>query len=268
MTDAQTIPIRQLAAPQAVLLEQPRHGVPQTSEMLFGETCTPLDRDGDWVKVENHTDGHVGWLPPGTNLREPVSPTHRVSGRVANLHPAPTHKAVPVAALSFGSLVTVAEQADAQGPGGWVRLDNGLWTFGKQLEPVAVPLNRVPVETALRFLETPYVWGGRSAFGIDCSGLVQVALGAAGIVTHHSSGMQRNDDRLGPMLSQDGFGPGGQGIDYRRGDIVFFPGHVGIMLDGATLLHATVFTMSVVTEPLADVAARAEGITGVRRPVL
>ncbi|MBK3778447.1 C40 family peptidase [Azospirillum sp. YIM DDC1] len=267
MTDAQTTPIRRLAAPQAVLLEQPRHGVPQTSEMLFGETCTPLDRDGDWVKVENHTDGHVGWLPPGTETSTPVAPTHRVSGRVANLHPAPTHKAVPVAALSFGSLVTVTEQADAQCPGGWVRLDNGLWTFGKQLEPVAVPLNRVPVETALRFLETPYVWGGRSAFGIDCSGLVQVALRAAGITTHHSSGMQRNDDRLGPMLSQDGFGPDGQGIDYRRGDIVFFPGHVGIMLDGATLLHATVFTMSVVTEPLADVAARAEGITGVRRPV-
>lgn len=258
MTDAQTTPIRRLAAPQAVLLEQPRHGVPQTSEMLFGETCTPLDRDGDWVKVENRTDGHVGWLPPGTDLREPVSPTHRVSGRVANLHPAPTHKAVPVAALSFGSLVTVAEQADS----GWVRLDNGLWSFGKRLEPVAVPLDRVPVETALRFLETPYVWGGRSAFGIDCSGLVQVALRAAGITTHHSSGMQRNDGRLGPMVSADG-----QGVDYRRGDIVFFPGHVGIMLDGATLLHATVFTMSVVTEPLADVAARAEGITGVRRPV-
>ncbi|QCN98077.1 peptidase (plasmid) [Azospirillum argentinense] len=258
MTDAQTTPIRRLAAPQAVLLEQPRHGVPQTSEMLFGETCTPLDRDGDWVKVENRTDGHVGWLPPGTDLTDPVAPTHRVSGRVANLHPAPTHKAVPVAALSFGSLVTVAEQADS----GWVRLDNGLWTFGKLLEPVAVPLDRVPVETALRFLETPYVWGGRSAFGIDCSGLVQVALRAAGITTHHSSGMQRNDDRLGPMVSTDG-----QGVDYRRGDIVFFPGHVGIMLDGATLLHATVFTMSVVTEPLADVAARAEGITGVRRPV-
>ncbi|QCO04946.1 C40 family peptidase [Azospirillum argentinense] len=257
MTDAQTTPIRRLSAPQAVLLEQPRHGVPQTSEMLFGETCTPLDRDGDWVKVENRTDGHVGWLPPGTDLTEPVAPTQRVSGRVANLHPAPTHKAVPVAALSFGSLVTVAEQADS----GWVRLDNGLWTFGKLLEPVAVPPDRVPVETALRFLETPYVWGGRSAFGIDCSGLVQVALRAAGITTHHSSGMQRNDDRLGPMVSADG-----QGVDYRRGDIVFFPGHVGIMLDGATLLHATVFTMSVVTEPLADVAARAEGITGVRRP--
>ena len=155
--------------------------------------------------------------------------------------------------------MTVAERADS----GWARLDDGSWVFGKLLEPAATPPASLPVDTALRFLETPYVWGGRSGFGIDCSGLVQVALGAAGIVTHHSSGMQRNDDRLGPMVSTDG-----QGVDYRRGDIVFFPGHVGVMLDDATLLHATVFTMSVVTEPLADVAARAEGITGVRRPVL
>ncbi len=259
MTDAEIPMILQIKTPKAVLLERPAHGVPQTSEMLFGETFTLLDRDGDWLKAENRTDGHVGWLPPGTEAAEPTAPTHRVTARTANLHPAPTHKAVPTAALSFASLVTVAERADS----GWARLDDGSWVFGKLLEPVATPPARLPVDTALRFLETPYVWGGRSGFGIDCSGLVQVALGAAGIVTHHSSGMQRNDDRLGPMVSTDG-----QGVDYRRGDIVFFPGHVGVMLDDATLLHATVFTMSVVTEPLADVAARAEGITGVRRPVL
>ncbi len=251
--------IRQIKTPHAVLLEEPRDGVPQTSELLFGETFTILDRDGDWLKAECRIDGYTGWLAPGVAHAEPTAPTHRVRGRTANLHPAPTHKAVPVATLSFGSLVTVAEENEA----GWCRLDDGLWVFGKQLEPVARALDAAPVETALRFLETPYVWGGRSGFGIDCSGLVKVALQAAGIVTRHSSGFQRNDDRLGPMLSEDG-----QGIDYRRGDIVFFPGHVGIMLDGSTLLHATVFTMSVVTEPLSEVAARAERITGVRRPTL
>ncbi|WP_448207401.1 C40 family peptidase [Azospirillum sp. sgz302134] len=267
MTDTQTSNIRRLEASQAVLLEEPRHGVPQTSEMLFGETFTILDREGapegEWLKVENRTDGHVGWLPPGTATGQPTAPTHRVRGLKANLHPAPTHKAVPIATLSFASLVVVEGEEN-----GWVRLDNGLWVFGKHLEPVATPRAALPVETAARFLETPYVWGGRSCFGIDCSGLVQVALGAAGIVTHHSSRMQRDDERLGPLVSEDGQGPNGQGMDYRRGDVVFFPGHVGIMLDGATLLHATVFTMSVVTEPLADVAARAERITGVRRPDL
>ena len=267
MTEAQTRPIRQLKAPHAVLLEEPRDGVPQTSEMLFGETFALLAEEGGWLKAENQTDGHVGWLPPGTEVGEPVAPTHRVCGPRSNLHPAPTHKAVPVGTLSFGSAVTV-EAADDNGScdwgyGGWCRLDTGLWVFGKHLEPVAEPKDKDPVETAARFLGTPYVWGGRSGFGIDCSGLVQVALGAAGIVTHHSSGMQRNDESIGPLLSADG-----QGVEYRRGDVVFFPGHVGLMLDGASLLHATVFTMSVTIEALADVAARAEAITGVRRPAL
>ena len=251
--------IRQTKTPHAVLLEEPRDGAPQSSELLFGETFAVLDGQDRWLKVENRTDGYVGWLRPDAAHAEPTAPTHRVRARMANLHPAPTHKAVPVAALSFGSLVTVAEGDE----NGWCRLADGLWIFGKHLEPVARPPDAVPVETALRFLETPYVWGGRSGFGIDCSGLVKVALQAAGIVTQHSSGFQRNDGRLGPMLSEDG-----QDVDYRRGDIVFFPGHVGIMLDGATLLHATVFTMSVVTEPLSAVAARADRITGVRRPAL
>lgn len=263
MTEAQTRPIRQLKASHAVLLEEPRDGVPQTSEMLFGETFALLDQRDGWLKAENQTDGHVGWLPPGTKVGEPVAPTHRVVGPRSNLHPAPTHKAVPVGTLSFGSVVIV-EATD----NGWCRLDTGLWVFGKHLEPVAEPKDKAPVETAARFLGTPYVWGGRSGFGIDCSGLVQVALGAAGIVTHHSSRMQRDDESIGPLISEDGVSADGQGVEYRRGDVVFFPGHVGLMLDGASLLHATVFTMSVTVEPLADVAARAEAITGVRRPAL
>lgn len=257
MIDAPPPTVLRLTAPQAVLLEEPRHGVPQTSEMLFGETCDLMDESDGWCRVANRTDGHVGWLPPGSPTAVPVAPTHRLRARSATLHPAPTHKAVPVATLSLGSLLSVVERNEA----GWCRLDNGLWLFGKALEPVDTARDHAPVDTALRLLETPYVWGGRSAFGIDCSGLVQLALAAAGVVTHHSSGMQCRDDRLGPMISADG-----RGVDYRRGDIVFFPGHVGLMLDDSTLLHATVFTMSVVTEPLAAVAARAEGITGVRRP--
>ncbi len=253
---APALPVRRIAAASAVLLEEPRHGVPQTSEMLFGETFALLDRRDGWLKVENRTDGHVGWLPPGVETAAPAAPTHRLRGLKAGLHPAPTHKAVPVATLSLGSAVTVEGEEN-----GWCTVGGGLWVFGGLLEPAAAPRDAVPVETAARFLETPYVWGGRSAFGIDCSGLVQVAMAAAGTVTHHSSRQQRDDGRLGPLVSADG-----RGVSYRRGDIVFFPGHVGIMLDEATLLHATVFTMSVTTEPLDAVAARAGGITGVRRP--
>ncbi|SMH38357.1 C40 family peptidase [Azospirillum agricola] len=253
----QTAQTRQLTAPHAVLLEEPRDGVPQTSEMILGERFDVLEEWEGWLRVANRFDGHVGWLPPGTPHADPVTPTHRVRALRADLHPAPTHKAPPLAPLSVGSLVTLDGRAD----NGWVGVGDGLWLFGKGLEPVEAPPVADHVATALRFLETPYVWGGRSAFGIDCSGLVLTAMAAAGVVSHHSSGKQRQDGRLGAWISDDG-----RDVAYERGDIVFFPGHVGIMLDGTRLLHATVFTMSVVVEPLADVAARAESINGVRRP--
>lgn len=257
-----TQPTRQLTAPHAVLLEEPRSGVPQTSEMIRGEGFRILEERDGWIRAENGFDGHVGWLPPGTPHADPVTPTHRVRALRADLHPAPTHRAPPLASLSFGSRVTM----DGRAENGWVGVGDGLWLFGGWLEPIDAPTVADHVATALRFLETPYVWGGRSAFGIDCSGLVLTALAAAGVVSHHSSGMQRKDERLGAWISDDGLFDGGRAAAFERGDIVFFPGHVGLMLDAARLLHATVFTMSVVIEPLTDVVARAEIINGVRRP--
>ena len=250
--------IRQLTAPHAVLLEEPQQGVPQTSEMIRGERFRILEERDGWLRAENAFDGHVGWLPPGTAHREAVVPTHRVRALRADLHPGPTHRAPPVATLSFGSLVSL----DGRAENGWVGTDDGLWLFAGWLEPVDAAPATDHIATALRFLETPYVWGGRSSFGIDCSGLVLTAIAAAGTVSHHSSGMQRKHERLGTWESDDG-----HDVEYRRGDIVFFPGHVGLMVDGTNLLHATVFTMSVVIEPLAEVAKRAE-INGVRRPDL
>jgi len=252
-----TTALRQLTAPHAVLLEEPRDGVPQTSEMILGESFRVLEDWNGWLRAENRFDGHIGWLPPGTPHAPAGAPTHRVRALRADLHPAPTHKAPPLAPLSFGSLVTL----DGWEENGWVGVGDGLWLFGKWVEPIDAPPAAEPVATALRFLEVPYVWGGRSAFGIDCSGLVLTAMAASGVVSHHSSGKQREDERLGSRISEDG-----RDVAYRRGDVVFFPGHVGLMLDGTRLLHATVFTMSVTIEPLAEVAARAERITGVRRP--
>ncbi|PWC34623.1 NlpC/P60 family protein [Azospirillum sp. TSO35-2] len=249
----------QITAPHAVLLVEPRDGSEQTSEMIRGERFRILEERAGWLRAENAFDGHVGWLPPGTPHAEPVAPTHRVRALRADLHPAPTHRAPPVGTLSFGSWVTL----DGRAENGWVGVADGLWLFAGWLEPVDDAPAADPLAIALRFLETPYVWGGRSAFGIDCSGLVLTAMAAAaGVVSHHSSGMQRKDERLGTWLSDDG-----RDVAYEPGDIVFFPGHVGMMVDGTNLLHATVFTMSVVIEPLAEVAKRA-AINGVRRPVL
>lgn len=252
------MPLLQLAAPHAVLLEEPRQGASQNTEAIRGERLAVLEERDGWIKAESAFNGEVGWLPPGAKLTDPVEPTHRVKALRADLHPAATHRAPPVATLSYGSFVTL----DGRAENGWVGVGDGLWLFAKWLEPADAPRAADPVATALRFVETPYVWGGRSAFGIDCSGLVLTAMAAAGLVLRHSSGIQRKDERLGSWLSEDGIG-----VQYRRGDIVFFPGHVGMMLDATMMLHATVHTMDVVVEPLSDVAQRAT-INGVRRPNL
>ena len=144
-------------------------------------------------------------------------------------------------------------------------LATGGWIFAGHLAPLDM-LEPDFVATALRLLGTPYLWGGRTSLGLDCSALVQLALALAGIPAPRDSDMQRGEVgiSLGPVPADGG------GVAFRRGDIVFFPGHVGIMLDGERLVHATAFVMQVTIEPLAAVISRTDptrggGLLAVRR---
>jgi cell wall-associated NlpC family hydrolase len=236
----------------------------RTSEVLFGEPFTLFEAADGWAWGQNGTDGYVGYVPLSA-LGEPVgAPTHRVSALRSFLYPDPDLKTPPRDALSLGSAVTVVGQE-----GNWCAVAGGGWVFGKHLVPVGQPAapqigHADPAATARRLLGVPYLWGGRTSLGIDCSGLVQLALGCAGIPAPRDSDQQRAS--VGTLVSPDG-----AGVAYRRGDIVFFPGHVGIMEDDTRLIHATAFTMSVTVEPLSDVVARVDptrggGILAVRRP--
>lgn len=226
----------------------------QSTELLFGETFTVLDERDGWAWGQNGTDGYVGWLRVEALDADITVPTHKVSALRTFLQPEPDLKQPFVDLLSFGARVVVTGEE-----GDWRQIDGGGWLHKLHLAPVAERAADF-VAVAERFVGTPYLWGGRTSIGIDCSGLVQLALLAAG---HHCP---RDSDQqaasVGDLISADG-----KDVAFQRGDLVFFPGHVGIMASADTLLHATASHMQVVREPLADVLARAgaKGINGVRR---
>ncbi|WP_448189338.1 C40 family peptidase [Azospirillum sp. sgz301742] len=223
-----------------------------TSQLLFGETFAVYDTQDGWSWGQCGTDGYVGWVRGQSLATDVHVPTHVVTAVRSFLFPEPDLKTPPRDSIPLGAQVTVLRTVN-----GYCELAGGGWLYGKHLSPPDA-LEPDPVATAERLLGVPYLWGGRTPLGIDCSGLAQLALLRAGIPCPRDSDMQR--DEVGTRISEDG-----AGVAFRRGDLVFFPGHVGLMLDAAQLLHATAYTMTVTVEPVADVAARAGGITAVRR---
>lgn len=238
----------------AALKEEPSFEARQATELLFGEGFTVLEEHDGWAWGQNETDGYVGWLRVEALEADLTEATHKVVALRTFLQPEPDLKLPFLDVLSMGaSVVVTGEQGD------WRQVEGGGWLHARHLAPVAENAADF-VAVAERFVGTPYLWGGRTSIGIDCSGLVQVALWAAGVDCPRDSDQQAAT--VGTLVSGDG-----TGVAYRRGDLVFFPGHVGIMTDATTLLHANAFHMAVVAEPLADVLVRAgaKGINAVKR---
>ncbi|MFV3130675.1 C40 family peptidase [Niveispirillum sp. KHB5.9] len=236
------------------LKEEPSFEARQSTELLLGEGFTVLDEHDGWAWGQNETDGYVGWLRVEALEADLTEATHKVTALRTFLQPEADLKLPFLDVLPMGaSVVVTGEQGD------WRQVEGGGWLHARHLAPVDAHAADF-VAVAERFVGTPYLWGGRTSIGIDCSGLVQVALLAAGAECLRDSDQQAA--LLGTLISADG-----TGVEYRRGDLVFFPGHVGIMTDATTLLHANAFHMQVVAEPLADVLARAgaKGINAVKR---
>ncbi|MDR3515931.1 MAG: NlpC/P60 family protein [Azospirillaceae bacterium] len=210
------------------------------SQMLFGEALTVFEwRDG-WAWGQGVRDDYVGWVDAAA-LGEPgPAPDHRVVVTGAFRFPEPDLKAPPLDLLPFGALVTLAGERN-----GYAELVGGGWVYRRVLaaRDAAAP---DPVATARLFLGQPYLWGGRGGGGIDCSGLVQAAVMASGRFCPRDSDMQAAT--LGDAVAID--------RPRCRGDLVFFPGHVGIMADAQRLIHANATHMQVVEEPLAAVLDR------------
>lgn len=241
----------------APLRRQPRPDAPLDSEALFGEPVTVFDTDDEgWSWVQLDLDGYVGYMPSGALMPAGPAPTHKVGVLRTYLYPGPSIKLPPVAILSQGARLSVLREQ-----GDFAVTAEGC-VFAAHLAAIDATVPDV-VAVAEQFLGVPYLWGGRTSIGCDCSGLVQTALAAGGIPAPRDSDMQERE--LGETVAVDDDLTG-----LRRGDLVFWKGHVGLMRDAGTLLHATGRFMLTVSEPLRVardriVGAGAGPITGIRR---
>ncbi len=228
------------------------------TETLFGETLTVYDEADGWAWVQLARDSYVGYVPSDAITRDLVDPTHRIQALGTFLYPVPDIKAPPIMHLALNSVVSVVGGDDR-----FVQLEQGGFVIARHVAPLDRPA-RDFVEIAERFVTTPYLWGGRTRIGIDCSGLVQTAFQAAGLAAPRDSDMQSVE--LGQAVEvADDF----DGLE--RGDLVFWSGHVGIMLDSVMMVHANAHHMMVAVEPLPEAANRIAktggGITSVKRLV-
>jgi hypothetical protein len=226
------------------------------TQALYGEEVMLYDDEEGWGWVQLQRDQYVGYLPMQALAEGANAATHRLNVNRSFIYPGANMKLPVMGALPLNAaLHVVASEGD------FLRLARGGFVFAAH----AAPFNTCEsdfVTVAERLLNVPYLWGGKSAAGIDCSGLVQISLAAAGRAAPRDTDLQ--EKHLGTPLAFDDSLPGLQ-----RGDIVFWKGHVGIMRDAHELLHANAHHMQVASEPLAEAVARikAKGaaITSIKR---
>lgn len=224
--------------PMANITDEPRGK--RVSQLLFGEVFHVLETHDGFAFGQAERDGQVGYVLAGAMV-SPEEPTHWVTAPATHLYPRADIKAPPEVAVFFGSPVrVVAEQPD------FLRIHTGHFIPRPHLQPIRARFGD-PVGVADLFLGSPYLWGGCSRWGLDCSGLVQIALLACGMDCPRDSDQQR---ALGRELHH--------GEPFLRGDLVFWKGHVGFMANERVLLHANAHHMAVAYEPLKDAAARIE----------
>jgi len=216
------------------------------TQLVQGETFIMTEEKDGWCKGTCAHDNYPGYVASIHLTKHIVAPTHIVTAVRSHTYRAPSIKSPFINTLGFGSLIKLTGKEE-----GFVQVNGGAWIFEKHVTAIDTA-EKDYIATARKFLETPYYWGGRSGFGLDCSGLIQISLARAGIAAPRDSDVQENN--IGKPVDKA-----------QAGDIVFFKGHVGLMADDRHLLHANAFHMKTVIEPLSDVVGRGNAVTSVRR---
>ena len=239
--------------PIAAVRRTPSHEARLDTQTLLGERVVVYEATEEgWAWGQIETDGYVGWLSANALGKPGKAPTHRVAAPRTFGFPGPDIKLTPAVALPMGARLAITRQDER-----FAVTANGWHLPAVHLEPIKAK-RRDFVAVADEFLHAPYLWGGKTSLGIDCSGLVQMALQAAGHACPRDSDMQ--EMALGKLSSLG---------ELRRGDLVFWKGHVAIARDSETLLHANAHHMAVAIEPAAEAVARIKAtgsdVTSVKR---
>lgn len=226
---------RQTAVPSAALRRAPSPDAEQLDQLLFGELFEVLDEADGWAFGQAKRDGYVGYVEITTLSERTTAPTHTVRALRTYGFSAPSIKAAPAGLYSMNAVVA------AEGQEGRFVKTTGGWFVQEHLAPVG-DVEPDYVAVAERFVGAPYQWGGRESLGLDCSGLVQQAFYASG------RACPRDSDQQAMM---------GEPVEtLRRGDLVFWRGHVAIMTSDTDIIHANAYHMAVVIEALAEATAR------------
>lgn len=228
----------QVAVPAASIRRAPRPDAEQLDQILLGERFDVLETRDGFAWGQAVRDGYVGHVAFGALAPEGPPPTHWVRVPLTYGFEAPSIKSRPTGPISLNSLVTVTAR---EGP--LALCDAGFWVPGSHLAPLGDVADD-PAAIAEAHLGAAYLWGGREGCGIDCSGLVLQSLLACGRACPRDSDLQQ---ALGAPVAA---------ADLDRGDLVFWKGHVAILLDGARIIHANAHHMAVAQEPLREAVER------------
>jgi cell wall-associated NlpC family hydrolase len=240
----------QCAVPVTSVFRTPADDAMQVTQMLLGESLQVFERKNGWAWVQLEHDRYVGYVRENALRDSNIKPTHHVSVLSSHIYPKADIKTQPAVAVPMMAQLAVLETHDT-----FHKLASGDYIYHSHTNK-AFASDFVAI--AEQFLHAPYLWGGKTALGIDCSGLVQIALAAWGIAAPRDSDMQQQG--LGHDVVQE---------TLKRGDLMFWKGHVGILQDGQTLLHANGHHMRVVSEPLQAaldrIGAKGFPVTAIKR---
>ncbi len=246
----------QIGIGRTALRNAPSDTARRDSELLFGERFIVYESVNGWAWGQAPCDSYVGYVRADALCTPEPAPTHRVTALGTPVLYAPDIKSAARDMLPMNAQICVRESA-----GHYARIGESAFVYARHLAALDTPAPDW-VAVAQRFIGVPYVWGGKTSAGLDCSGLIQLALQAAGTNPPRDADMQ--EAAIGTAVDCDA-----RFANLQRGDLVFWDGHVGVMVDADMLLHANAFHMEVACEPLAQAAARiaqtAGPVTSIKR---